>query len=156
MAHRRAYRGAEEGSTGMSREQHGHPEGPAIPSSRPSASFGCESSAEGVGAAWVRVSGELDADVAPRLEQAMRDAQACARLVVVDLRELASIDAAGVRVIVDASVRAMVLARRLVVACAPPHIVSAFAPDGIAEVVEMFDLDQADSPVDARLHLVVP
>lgn len=65
--------------------------------------------------ACVHVAGELDTVTAPELEVALRDALLLARLVVLDLRDVAFIDSAGVHAIVNANVRARALARRLVV-----------------------------------------
>lgn len=69
--------------------------------------------------AWVQVVGELDIVTAPALEQALRDAELRAQLVVLDLRELTFTDSSGVHVITNASVRADRAGRRLVLVRGP-------------------------------------
>ena len=59
--------------------------------------FVCSTSEAGLEAAWVHVAGALDIATAPQLEQALAGAQTRARLVVLDLRELTFMDAAGVQ-----------------------------------------------------------
>jgi len=102
----------------------------------------------------VLASGELDAAGAPLLAQALRDAQSSARLVVVDLCDLTFIDTAGVHVLVDASVRALLDGRRLLVARPAAHIAKVFALTGTSDAVEMFDIDPVDRPFNERLRLV--
>ncbi len=76
--------------------------------------FVCSWSDGGLDATWLHLGGELDMATAPELEQTLGEAHLQSRLVVLDLRELEFIDAAGVRTIVDASVRARQAGRRLV------------------------------------------
>lgn len=116
--------------------------------------FRCSFSRQGVGTAWVQASGELDLAGAPQLESALRDAQSRARLVVLDLRELAFIDIAGVHVIVDASLRALLAGRRLMIAFAAENISAVFDLTGTSDAVEMLDLDPADTSPGPRLRLV--
>lgn len=71
--------------------------------------------------AFVEVVGELDIVTAPALEQALRDAELRAPLVVLDLRELTSTDSSGVRVITNASARAYRAGRRLILVRGPAH-----------------------------------
>ena len=65
--------------------------------------FTCTWKEGGAGAAWVHVAGDLDLATAPLLKRALRDAQLCARVVVLDLRELTFIESTGVHVILDAA-----------------------------------------------------
>lgn len=62
----------------------------------------------------MRLAGDLDIAMAPRLELALVAAVARARLLVVDLRELEFVDCAGARVIAGASARARQAGGRLV------------------------------------------
>jgi anti-anti-sigma factor len=86
--------------------------------------------------ARVHVVGELDIATTPRLERTLRESE-CRRLVVLDLRELAFIDSCGVRAIVNASVRAREVGRRLVALRGPPNVDRMFALTGTADDVEI-------------------
>ena len=119
-----------------------------------SAPFRCTYSREGVEAAWVQASGDLDLAGAPELDAALRNALASARLVVLDLGELTFIDLVGVRTIIDASVRAVCDGRRLMVAFAPAHVERTFMLTGTAEAIEMLDLDTTGASAGPRPHLV--
>ena len=79
---------------------------------------------QGREAASVRVSGEVDIATAPQLDETLRAALAHARLVLVDLREMSFMDSTGLRVILDASVRAREQRGRLVFAGVPAHVES--------------------------------
>jgi anti-sigma B factor antagonist len=106
----------------------------ALPIFEATLSDGC------VDAACVRITGELDIATSPQLEQTLREAEPRARLVVLDLRELAFTDCSGVRVIVHASIRARQGGRRLVLLRGAHHIDRVFALTGASEVVEIVDL----------------
>jgi anti-anti-sigma factor len=101
----------------------------------------CTTRLGGLGAARVEVSGELDLAGAPELESAIREALLSAQLVMLDLRDLDFIDSAGVHVVVDESLRALVDGRRLIIAFAPANVVATFALTDTTSLVEMFDLD---------------
>jgi anti-anti-sigma factor len=75
-----------------------------------------------VDAAWVRLAGGLDSTTTPQLERALCEPRLQARLVVLDLRELTLIDSCGVHAIVDASLRARKLDRRLLLLAGPPAV----------------------------------
>ena len=81
--------------------------------------FDCSHTNCGRDAVWVHVVGALDLAPAPELERALREAQSRARLVVLDLRELAFMDSAGAHVIIDASVCARHRGGRLVLLRTP-------------------------------------
>ncbi len=85
----------------------------------------------------------------------LRGALASARLVVLELRELSFIDTAGVHVIVDASVQALLEGRRLMVAFAPEGVAAIFALTGTSDAVEIFDLNPCAAPNGAHLHLAL-
>ena len=76
--------------------------------------FECSWTDGGLNAAWVHLAGELDVDTTPQLEQTLRDPDSQARLVVLDMRDLAFMDSSGVHAIVNAGARARRLGRRLV------------------------------------------
>jgi anti-anti-sigma factor len=99
--------------------------------------FDCWWSDGGLDAAWVHLGGELDAATAPQLEHALDEPDLQARLVVLDLRELAFIDAAGVRTIVDASIRARQAGRRVVLLRGLPNIDRMFTLAGSSGDIEI-------------------
>jgi anti-anti-sigma regulatory factor len=83
--------------------------------------FLCSWHREAVAAASVLVSGELNSSTAPRLDVVLREALGYARLVLLNLHDAKALDAAALRVIIDASVRAREVGSRLLVAGATPH-----------------------------------
>jgi anti-anti-sigma factor len=102
--------------------------------------------------AWVQLAGELDMASAPALEQALRDAELRARLVVLDLRELTFTDSCGVRVIVNASRRADRTGCRLVLVRGPSQADRMFALVA-ADLLEIVDLDPGEPVVQALLQI---
>ena len=99
--------------------------------------FACSPANVGAGAAWVHVAGDLDIETAPQLERTLRDAELQTRLVVLDLREVAFMDCSGVHAIVDASIRAREVGRRLLLLRGPPDVDRMFALTGNADEVEI-------------------
>jgi anti-anti-sigma regulatory factor len=75
------------------------------------------------------------------LERTLREHQSQARLMVLDLRELAFIDTSGVLAIVGASIRARRAGSRLVVLRGPPNIDRMFTMASSADEVEIGDVD---------------
>lgn len=71
------------------------------------------------GAIRVAIDGELDVATAPKADRALRAAQACARLIIVDLRRLEFIGATAVRVLLAAQARARRAGGRLAVVPTP-------------------------------------
>jgi anti-sigma B factor antagonist len=104
-------------------------------------------------AAWVHVAGELDVATAPDFERVMREAERQAGLVVVDLRELAFIDSCGLHAIVNASIRARRLGRRLVVLRGPPTVHRMFTLNAFTHDLEIGDVGPGDPPVLAMARL---
>ena len=102
--------------------------------------------------AWVEVVGELDLITAPALEQALRDADLRAPLVVLDLRELTFTDSSGVRVIISASARADRAGRWLVVVRGPAQVDRMFTLI-TSDVPEIVDLDSGEPVAHALSQL---
>ncbi|HEY5342134.1 MAG TPA: STAS domain-containing protein [Solirubrobacteraceae bacterium] len=115
--------------------------------------FACKWQKGGSGAAWVYVAGELDLATASQLRQTLRDAQAYARLVVLDLRELAFIDSAGIHVILDASLDARQAERRLILVRGPAQVDRVVTLTGVPGQVLIVDLAPSEAPARALLHL---
>jgi anti-sigma B factor antagonist len=90
----------------------------------------------------VHVVGELDIANAPKLEVALREALQAARLVVIDLRDLAFIDSSGVHAIVNASKRARTIARRVAILPGPAHVDRIFK---LSRALEELEFDRTDS-----------
>ena len=107
--------------------------------------FECTRTEGALEATWVHVAGALDIATTPRLARTLRESQSDARLVVLDLRELAFMDSAGVHAIVDASNRARQVGRRLLLLRGPEKVDRLFALTGNADQVEVGDL----APVEA-------
>ena len=102
--------------------------------------------------AWVQVVGELDIVTAPALEQALRDAELRAPLVVLDLRELTFTDSSGVHVITNASARADRAGRRLVLVRGPAQV-DRMLTLITSDVPEIVDLDPGEPVAHALSQL---
>lgn len=111
--------------------------------------FDCSWTDGGLNGAWVHLAGELDVDTTPELERTLRDPDSQARLVVLDMRDLAFMDSSGVHAIVNASARVRRLGRRLVILRGPPDVDRLFALTGNARYVDGGDLPPADPSVEA-------
>jgi anti-sigma B factor antagonist len=109
--------------------------------SAPPAAFECSSVNGDPDAACVHATGELDIATTPRLELVLRDALLGARLVVLDLRDLAFIDSTGIHAIVNASIRARQGARRLVILRGPANVDRIFKLTGTLEQLEFAHAD---------------
>ena len=110
--------------------------------------FACSCTNGGLDTAWVHVRGELDLATTPQLERTLNESQA--RLVVLDLRELAFIDSSGMHAIVRAGTRARQAGRRLVLVRVPSNVERVFTLTGISGQLEIGDVD----PVAPPLHAV--
>lgn len=117
--------------------------------------FACTATHGGLDAAWVKVVGELDLVTAPELERTLRECQRLAHLTVLDLRELAFMDCAGVHTIVNASVRARKDGRRLVLVRGRPDVYRMFTLTGSTGDVDIGDPDPVQLPVDALQRSLV-
>lgn len=113
----------------------------------PPSPFECSWSPGGSGAAWVHVAGELDLASSFMLEQTLREAQLCARVVVLDLRELTFIESSGVHVILDAAGGMRRGEGRLVLVRGPPQVDRALMLTGVPRQVLIVDLHPGEAPV---------
>ena len=117
--------------------------------------FECTWSEGGLNAAWVHLTGELDVDTTPQLEETLSHPDSQARLVVVDMRELAFMDSSGVHAIVNASARARQRGSRLVILRGPPEVDRVFTLTGNCDDVEGGDVEPVEPSVQALLRLGV-
>jgi anti-anti-sigma factor len=120
-----------------------------------SPAFACTATHGGLDAAWVNVVGELDLTTAPELERTLRECRQLAQLTVLDLRELAFVDCAGLHTIVDASLRARREGRRLVIVRGRPDVYRMFTLTGSARDVDIGDLDPVQPPIYALQRSLV-
>jgi anti-anti-sigma factor len=107
--------------------------------------FACSSSGGGLDAAWVHVAGALDIATSPQLERTLREARA--RVVVLDLREVAFMDSAGAHTILAASLDARDAGRRLIVLRGAPAVDRVFSLTGSSEVLDIGDVELPDPAV---------
>lgn len=115
--------------------------------------FDCSWRDGGLNAAWVHLAGELDVDTTPLLEWMLRDPQSQARLVVLDMRDVAFMDSSGVHAIVNAGAHVRRLGHRLVILRGPPDVDRVFALTGNARYVEDGNIAPIDPSVQALLRL---
>jgi anti-sigma B factor antagonist len=109
--------------------------------------FACSYTNGGPDAAWVHVGGELDIATTPQLERTLDASHA--RVVVLDLRELAFIDSCGMHAIVNAGIRARQAGRRLVLARVPSGVQRMLTLSGVSDQVEIGDVDSVAPPAHA-------
>jgi anti-anti-sigma factor len=114
--------------------------------------FACVPINEGLGATWLRASGELDRASAPRLADALRAARRKQHLVVLDLRELTLIDSAGVCAIVDATFAARREGPRLLLVPAAPLVHRIFALMGSSDDIDVLNLGPDEQPIELFAH----
>jgi anti-sigma B factor antagonist len=117
--------------------------------------FACTATHGGLDAAWVYVAGELDIATAPELERTLHESRQLAHLTVLDLRDLAFMDSAGVHTIVNASLRARQDGRRLVLVRGRPDIYRMFTLTGSTGDVDIADPDPLQPPVPALQRSLV-
>jgi anti-anti-sigma factor len=108
--------------------------------SDPAQPFASSRTRGAVDVGWVRITGALDSESAPQLKRTLRERRLRTQLVVLDLRELTSIDRWGVHAVVEAGIRARKAGRRLVVMHVPPQVRRMFAEAGSSDDVEIADL----------------
>jgi anti-anti-sigma factor len=112
------------------------------------ATFECSQVSGDPDAVCVHACGELDIASAPRLESMLREAVSTAGLVVLDLGDLAFIDSAGVHAVVNASIHARRLGRRLVIMAVPASVERVFLLAG-ARANLAFGVAEAPASTDA-------
>ena len=115
----------------------------------PPESFTC-SWRSGHGARWATLAGELDASTALLLEEALRDAEADAELIVVDMRELTFMDCRGMSVVFQSSERLRQSGRRMLVVRGPRAVDRVFTLTRTAGAMEICDLESGE-PADQVL-----
>jgi anti-anti-sigma factor len=115
--------------------------------------FTCSCTNGGVDTAWVHVRGELDIATTPQLERTLDASQA--RLVVLDLRELAFLDSSGMHAIIDAGIRARRVGHRLVLVRVPAHVDRMLALTGAFDQVEIGDIGAVAPPAHALQRSLV-
>lgn len=115
--------------------------------------FDCSWTSGGVDAALVHVAGELDIATTAPLERALREALLWARLVVLDLRELAFIAISGVHAIVGAGTYARQDGRRVVVLRGSPSVDRVFSATGSSADVELHDIETGQPPDQVLVEL---
>jgi anti-anti-sigma factor len=103
-------------------------------------------------AAWVHLAGELDIATTPQLARALRALRA--RLVVLDLRELAFMDSCAVHAIVDASIRARDVGRRILLLAGPPAVDRVFTLTESSDDVVYGDIHPVEPSAQALMMLV--
>jgi anti-sigma B factor antagonist len=116
--------------------------------------FRCLWATGGPDAAWVHLAGELDIATTPRLERMLRDPSLQARLIVLDLRDLAFIDSSGVHAIVDASIRARQRGHRVLLLRGRPGVDRVFTLTASSEDVGSGDIHQVELSTQALMQLV--
>lgn len=115
--------------------------------------FGCTLGHGGHGMAWVRLTGTLERATAPQFAQVLGQVTRRARIVVVDIRDLARVDNSGVGAIVDASRSARSDGRRLVLVRGLREVERLLALVGALDAVEIVDLPADAPPILALLQI---
>jgi anti-sigma B factor antagonist len=116
--------------------------------------FQCAWADGGLDAAWVYLAGELDIATTPRLERMLREPGLQARLIVLDLRDLAFIDSSGVHAIVDASIRAREVGHRMLLLRGRPGVDRVLTLTASSEDFGGGDIHQVEPSVQALMRLV--
>jgi anti-anti-sigma factor len=116
------------------------------------AAFDCSWADSRLDAVWVRLAGELDIATTPHLEGALRELHA--RLVVLDLRELAFMDTCGLHAIVDAGIRARDVGHRLLLLAGPPAVDHVFTLTESSDDVVCGDIHPVEPSAQALMKLV--
>jgi anti-anti-sigma factor len=120
----------------------------------PPSTFECSWTDDGLDGAWVRLTGELDAATAPRLERLLREPRLQARVIVLDLRDLAFVDSSGVHAIVDASIRSRQAGQRMLLLRGRAGADRVFTLTGTARDVGNGDIHAVEPSVHALRQLV--
>jgi anti-anti-sigma factor len=103
--------------------------------------FACSATNGTLESCRVHVEGELDIATTPQLQKTLLEPHLQAQLVVLDLRELAFMDSSGVHAIVNASISARQVGRRLVLLRGGLDVDRVFTLTGSTSDVEIVDVD---------------
>ena len=103
--------------------------------------FVCVWEWEGVRAAWITATGELDVHTAPALAASLTEAQRDSRLVVLDLSGVTFMAIAGLQVIEAATRDALRAGARLVLTRGPRQVHSVFTLTHMDQTVAFVDAD---------------
>jgi len=114
--------------------------------------FTCEFHAEGRGAAWVRVRGELDLTSATQFKQTLHEALEHALLVIIDLRALTFMDSTGLHAIMEADARARRSGHRLVLIRGSGQVDRLLKLVGVTDRLRILDLPAAHAISDASAY----
>jgi anti-anti-sigma factor len=115
--------------------------------------FVCSCACRGRDVATVRVRGDLDAGTAPELGRLLRKIQRHARVVLLDLRQLGSVDPCGTQVIIAAGTRARRPGGRLIVVRGPTLADHVMMLNTKSSTVEVVYLDPDLPAIQALLEL---
>jgi anti-sigma B factor antagonist len=107
--------------------------------------FVCSWRADGLGAGWVRVAGELDLATSWRLRASLEEAQQSFSLVVLDLRELSFLASSGVHVILDLAAAARRNDGWLLVVRGAAQVDRTLTLTDIGTQLLIFDLDSPET-----------
>jgi anti-anti-sigma factor len=124
-----------------------HPDSIVARADALSPAFLCTCTDDGLDTAWVHLAGDLDIETTPQLVRTLRETQLRARLVVLDMRELLFMDCSGVHAIVNASIRARRIGRRLILLRGRPNVDRLFTLTGSDDQVEIGDVGLVEPPV---------
>ena len=108
----------------------------------------------GYGARWATLGEELDACTAPLLDDSLHDAEADADLIVVDLRNLAFMDCAGMRVVSQSSERLRQSGRLMVVVRGRGPADRVLTLTRAAGATQLFELEPEEPEFEVLLKLV--
>lgn len=100
---------------------------------------------DGPGSSWIHLTGELDLAAAPHVRDTLRQAERNTRKVVVDLRDLAFMDCAGLNVLIDAADRARLSGRPLGVVRPREEVYKVFKETRTAQLLQFVDLDSGET-----------
>lgn len=122
----------------------------------PPPAFDCSWTSGGTDAAWVHVTGEVDIATTPRMERALQEALLWARLVVLDLRDLAFMESSGIHAIVGTGTHARQAGRRFVVVRGPSNVDRVFSATGAAADLELHNVEAGQPPDQVLVELAAP
>jgi anti-anti-sigma factor len=118
--------------------------------------FVCTWKAAGLDAAWVLLAGRLDLTTSPKPRLTVQDAQLHARVVVLDMRKLTFMDAAGVSVILNAACGARRDGGRVMLVRGPANVDEMLTLTAASDEVLIVDLDQPSLPMSCCISAYAP